>query len=145
MGDVLPARAKGRSGSSNKALLIVDDEPDLLVSTRSLFEATFEGLEVLTAASAEEGLAILHERRPDVIISDYRMPGMDGLQFLGEAERLYPDVPRIMITAFAEPTLAVEAARRAGVVLLIAKPFDLQYFVDIVGSALRTRPGIALG
>lgn len=115
-------------------LLLVDDEPDLLESLRALLAEDLGGaLRVVTATSGKEALDRMREGRgPDLIVTDYRMPGMNGIEFLQEAEKIKPGVPRLMITAYSEPKLAAAAAREAGVVLMIAKPFDLDYFVAVV-------------
>ncbi|MDB5790775.1 MAG: chemotaxis protein CheY, partial [Massilia sp.] len=82
--DIKPAGA-ARAGT----ILCVDDEPNILSALRRLFRS--QGYEVLTAQSAREGLAVLEARPVDVVISDMRMPGMDGVQFLEQARARWPD------------------------------------------------------
>ena len=132
---VPPTRPTPR-GERIRSVLLVDDEEDLLLSLKDVFESAMPGLIVRIASSGEEALRILEAgERPEIIVSDYRMPGMNGIEFLREAEKLVPGVPRLMITAYASPELAVAAAREGGAVMLIAKPFDIGYFVDVVRVA----------
>lgn len=118
-----------------QAVLVVDDEQDILDSLESFLSSAL-AVKVYTARSGPAALALLKDRRVDVILSDYKMPGMNGTEFLAEAAKLAPGVPRIMITAFATPELAAEAAREAGVVLVVSKPFDLKYFVEVVRAVI---------
>src|SRR6201999_4079032 len=81
-----------------------------------------EGYDMRLVESAEEAIAAL-EREPFLmIITDARLGGMSGYQFLGTAAKRWPDIPVLMITAFATPKLAVEAIK-AGAIDYLAKPF----------------------
>lgn len=117
------------------AVLVVDDEQDILDSLETFLGSSL-GVTVHTARSGAAGLEILKDVKVDIILSDYKMPGMTGTEFLAEAAKLAPGVPRIMITAFATPELAAEAARDAGVILVVSKPFDLKYFVEVVRAVI---------
>lgn len=88
--------------------LIVDDEPDLL-ELASVYLRQKSDFEVLTAQSAKEALKILEELEVDVIISDYQMPGMDGIQFLKKIRNKGNDIPFILFTAKDSEELAIEA------------------------------------
>lgn len=81
-------------------LLLVDDEPDLLESMQILIETCLLGTRVITAVSGRQALHYLASGRIDAIISDFQMPGMDGIELLHQAHERYPSVPRIMLTGF---------------------------------------------
>src|SRR5688572_4240548 len=86
----------------HKRLLFVDDEPILREVYFSLGEALGNGHEVCTAASGPEALKLLTEKSFDVIISDLAMPQMDGMEFLNEVVRDYPESARIVVSGFAD-------------------------------------------
>lgn len=101
-------------------VLIVDDEPTLLSGLSDLFGQEYA---LFTSASAEGGLAILESERIEVVLSDYKMPGMDGLSFLIEVKRRRPEVVRILMTAYADMQLVIRAMNEGEVHRFIAKPF----------------------
>ncbi|MEA3467794.1 MAG: sigma-54 dependent transcriptional regulator [Thermodesulfobacteriota bacterium] len=103
------------------SILIVDDEPNYLIVLSELLRD--EGLEVFTASSGKDGLAIIQDVDLDLVITDMQMPEMDGLQFLEKIKETNSHLPVIMITAFAEVEKAV-AAMQAGAYNYLAKPFS---------------------
>ncbi len=103
------------------SILVVDDEPNYLIVLSELLRD--EGLEVFTASSGKEGLAIIQDVDLDLVITDMQMPEMDGLQFLEKIKESVSHLPVIMITAFAEVEKAV-AAMQAGAYNYLAKPFS---------------------
>jgi two-component system nitrogen regulation response regulator GlnG len=120
-----------------KHILIVDDEEAVCWSLQRAL--TREGFSVSTAASAEQALALLNQQRPDVLILDVRLPGMDGLTALARFRHLVPDLPVIVVTAFGDLPTAVRAVE-GGAFDYLAKPFDLQQAIECVHRALVRRP-----
>lgn len=104
-----------------KTILVVDDEPNYLIILSELLRD--DDYEVLTAADGNEGLRTARQADLDLIITDMRMPGMDGLELLKSVKALNPDLPVIVITAFGEVEKAV-AAMQAGAFNYLAKPFN---------------------
>jgi two-component system NtrC family response regulator len=102
-------------------VLVVDDEPNYLIVLSELLKE--EGFEVLTAERGEEGLKIVEETDLDLVITDMRMPGMDGLELLKAVKSYNKELPVIMITAFGEVEKAV-GAMKAGAYNYLAKPFN---------------------
>ena len=115
-------------------ILLVDDDPDLLklISLR----LTSAGHRVHTADSGEAALASLAVARPGVVISDLRMPGIDGLQLFEAIHREHPALPVIILTAHGTIPDAVAATQR-GVFGFLTKPFDSQELLQKVAAALR--------
>lgn len=117
-------------------VLIVDDEKDVRRALQVLLEDEIADVEVRTAADGPEALGILEEHAFDLILTDFRMPEMDGLEFLARARKRHGNTPALLLTAYPDPLLAEQAITRAGVGLLVAKPMDLDYFVKVVTAFL---------
>ncbi|MDW5418782.1 sigma 54-interacting transcriptional regulator [Iodobacter sp. CM08] len=114
-------------------ILLVDDDPDLLrlVSIRLIAA----GFEVIAVESAEEALNALAVQRADLMLSDWKLPGMDGMALFEEARRRYPALPVIMLTAHGTVPDAIEAISH-GMFAYLIKPFDGKALLDKVNQAL---------
>ena len=120
-----PAKQKTR-------LLLVDDDLDML---EALAEGLGEqGFEVTTSRSAEAAIVHLGEENFDVMVTDLRMAGADGLTLLGQARELSPELPVIVMTAYSAIDTAIEAVRR-GAYHYLAKPFRLDELVIFIRRA----------
>lgn len=126
---------------TNHAILLVDDEPDILSSLKLLIERSPRGITVLTATSGTKGLEVLRSTPVDLVISDFKMPGMDGIEFLAKARALQPDLPRVMFTAYADEKLARRAVTEASVTDFLPKTLasrDLVAKIEaLLGDAAR--------
>lgn len=118
-------------------ILCVDDEPHILSSLRRLFRA--QGYETLCAEGGREGLALMENRQVDVIISDMRMPEMDGVVFLEHARAAQPDAVRMLLTGYADVAQIMGAVNRGEVYRYITKPWDDTDIVLLVRHALERR------
>lgn len=114
------------------SLLFVDDETSILKAVRRLFrDAPYD---VRTAENAAAALRMLEEAPADLIVSDYRMPGIDGVTFLQTVSERYPDTIRILLTGFADVGVAQEAINEAHVFRFLTKPWvdtELQNVVQL--------------
>lgn len=131
-------------------LLVIDDEKNMRLSLQAVMEE--EGYKFRAADSAEEALRLLSQEQFFMVITDARLNGMSGYEFLAEARKRWPDLPVLMITAYATPKLAVEAIK-SGAIDYLAKPFAPEELLHAVGrcaerhrlimenAALRARAG----
>jgi len=104
-------------------ILFVDDEPNVLKSLQRLFQE--ETYKVVTATSGQEGIEILQrEQGFQVIVSDYRMPGMDGVEFLKYAHERWPHTIRIVLSGYADTASIVAAINEGQIYKFVPKPWD---------------------
>lgn len=119
-------------------ILVVDDEPDIVASLRDVLERAVPA-EVEVAATAAEALQLMRRVPVDLVVADYRMPGMDGLHFLRRAQELRPGVARILMTAYPELPVVVDAINRAKASRVLLKPLDSGKLVETVRQVLEER------
>ncbi len=115
------------------SILVVDDEPEVLAALQEILE--FEGYAVEAVGNAAKALELLKKKEYRVILSDVKMPGMDGLELLNEVRSLHPSTPVIMISGHGTIEMAVEAVRK-GAFDFITKPPDLQRLLIAIRNAL---------
>ena len=117
---------------SAEAVLMVDDEPQ----ARKWFERLYgDEFRVWTACGTDEAVQLLTERGTEVavLLTDYRMPGRDGVALLGEAQRAHPHIARLLMSAYADKSVAVAAVNQGHVEQILEKPLD----EDLTRQALR--------
>lgn len=117
-------------------LLIVDDEPNMCRILAKVLSA--RGYDVETATSAEEGFRLLSERSVDAVLSDVRMPGMDGIAFMRRVKETQPDISFLIMTAFGTVEAAV-AAMKQGAIDYITKPLNHDEVALKVDNAIERR------
>jgi adenylate cyclase len=120
-------------------ILIVDDEPDILDSLKELLEGAVPNVEVQTATDGVAGLEVLASHPVKIIISDFKMAGMNGLEFLRQARDQAPNVARILITAFPDLQIAIEAINKAAIENFFTKPLDPDEVVRVVANMLEKK------
>jgi len=119
-------------------ILIVDDDPALLQALPETLQLRMEGLKIDTADSAMTALKHIASADYDAIITDIKMPGMDGLALLTKIKELRPETPTLLITGHGEHDLAVQALR-GGAYDFIQKPIDREYVVASLRRAIQAR------
>jgi two-component system response regulator HydG len=117
-------------------ILVVDDEASARSGLTKLLEQ--EGYEVETAADGLLALELLAEKAPNLIVTDLKMPNMDGMQLVAKVREQYPDIPTIVTTAFSDVSAAVQAMR-AGAEDYLTKPVDFEALLLAVERALQRR------
>ncbi len=108
---------------TDATIVIVDDEEMVLTSLNS-FLALETDYTVKTFISAKEALEFIAKEPIDLVMSDYLMPEMDGISFLAEVKKLRPEVPRIILTGYADKENAIKAINTVGLFQYIEKPWD---------------------
>jgi response regulator RpfG family c-di-GMP phosphodiesterase len=111
----------GPTDRQRPTLLVVDDEDQILSALRRCLRR--EGYELLTETSPSAGLSVLKSRPVDAILSDQKMPGMSGIQFLEQAAILRPEAVRMLITGWTEE-IAAQRLEEVGVCAIVTKPWD---------------------
>lgn len=105
-----------------RTLLLVDDEENITSSLVRLLRR--DGYHILCANSGEAGLALLAQNEVGVIISDQRMPGMTGVEFLGKVKEVYPDTVRVVLSGYTELNTVTDAINRGSVYKFLTKPWE---------------------
>jgi signal transduction histidine kinase len=118
-------------------ILIVDDDVALLQALPQALYLRMVGVEVDTSDSAVAAIELLEKHDYDAVVSDIKMPGMDGLALLAKVQELHPYTPTLLITGHGEHGLAVQALR-GGAYDFIQKPIDRDYFVAALRRAIQT-------
>src|SRR5215510_14848216 len=115
-------------------LLLIDDEEDVLYSFRRIFDSP--DTELTTASSGEEGLKLIPRFKPDLVIMDIRMGGMNGLETLRRIRQIDPRLLVILMTAYGTTQTAIEAMK-LGAYDYLLKPFDVPKLKEIITNALK--------
>ncbi len=108
---------------SNSLIVLVDDEEMVLTSLRSFLNLE-TNLKIETFTSAKAAREFIKKNDIDIVISDYLMPEMDGISFLAKVREIRPDVPRIILTGYADKENAIKAINDVGLFQYIEKPWD---------------------
>jgi response regulator RpfG family c-di-GMP phosphodiesterase len=108
--------------AKTRTLLIVDDEPNIVASLKRLLR--LDRYNILMAGNGQEGLDVLAQHDVDVILSDQRMPGMTGVEFLRKAKESRPDVIRIVLSGFTELQSVTDAINEGAIYKFLTKPWD---------------------
>lgn len=119
-------------------VLVVDDDTALLEALPQALSLRLTAVKVDTSDSAQNALELISEHDYDAIVSDIKMPGMDGLALLRKIQEVRPDTPTLLITGHGEHDLAVQALR-GGAYDFIQKPIDRDYMVAALSRAIQTR------
>lgn len=120
-----------------RRLLLVDDEANILSALRRLLRQ--DRYEIITANSGNEALDVLKNSAVDVIITDQRMPGMTGVEFLRLAKNRYPDTVRIVLSGYTELQSVTDAVNEGAVYKFLTKPWDDEKLREHVAEAFKRK------
>ncbi len=123
--------------SRQRTLLLVDDEENIIAALRRLLRR--DGYHIVTANSGAQGLQRLAENTVDVILSDQRMPGMTGVEFLRRAKELYPDTMRMSLSGYTELQSITDAVNEGSICKFLTKPWDDEMLRGHVHEAFRQK------
>ncbi|MBK7612932.1 MAG: response regulator [Burkholderiales bacterium] len=123
------------SEARNRTLLLVDDEDSVLSALKRLFRR--DGYRILTAPSGPDALGLLKDNEVDVIISDQRMPGMTGVDFMRQAKLLRPGTIRMTLSGYTDLQSIIDAVNEGAVFKFLTKPWDDERLRDHVAKAFR--------
>jgi CheY-like chemotaxis protein len=132
----LAQKTPAEGAASGFTLLFVDDEPDIV---DALWRSFIDGYTVLTATSGKEALELLKSNKVDLIISDQRMPGMPGDEFLTQAKSMRPDAIRILLTGYTDYESLAKCVNNASIHKHASKPWEPDVLRRMVESALGQR------
>lgn len=124
------------SDADTPIIVLVDDE-EMVLTSLSSFLSLETDYAVHTFTSARDALAFIDETDISLVISDYLMPEMDGITFLASVKKVRPQVPRIILTGYADKENAIKAINEVGLYQYIEKPWDNDDLLIILRNALQ--------
>lgn len=135
---VNPTGKSSNTGATGAlSILCVDDEPSILSSLKRLFHP--KGYQIHIAVGGKAALELMDQVAVDLVISDMRMPEMDGVQFLEQVRQRWPDTVRLLLTGYADISSTIDAVNRGEIYRYISKPWDDADILLIVRDALEQR------
>jgi DNA-binding NtrC family response regulator len=124
--------------SKSNVVLLVDDEEMVVTSIKSFLTLETD-YEVVAFTSPKEALGYVKTNKVDLVISDYLMPDMDGIKFLGEVKEIQPEATRVLLTGYADKENAIKAINDVGLYQYIEKPWENEDLKLIIRNGLEKR------
>lgn len=121
---------------ATKSVLIVDDEEEIGHLLKRAFERSRPDVHVHLAQSPEAAIRLLEDTPVSLVITDFKMPGQNGLDLLRWVRQHRPEAARVLMTGHAETSMAIDAANEGKVARFILKPFALQDMIDLMSDVL---------
>jgi CheY-like chemotaxis protein/predicted regulator of Ras-like GTPase activity (Roadblock/LC7/MglB family) len=118
-----------------KYVLIVDDEESLLLTIQAGFDGYKDAFEVMTARNGKEAVKVLETMPISLVVTDLKMPEMDGFELLGYLKNEYPQIPAIVMTAFGTPEIETRLSQ-TGMIRMLEKPVDFEELTQLIISLL---------
>ncbi|MEW5722999.1 MAG: diguanylate cyclase [Thermodesulfobacteriota bacterium] len=127
----------GPADPSPDRALVVDDDPEICDVIAAALERV--GYEVISVSSADAALEVFDQKHPDVLISDWKMPGQDGIELVTSLKQRDPNLAAILMTGYGTKETVVEAFTRGKINYYLSKPFKLDELLEVVSAALKER------
>jgi DNA-binding NtrC family response regulator len=121
--------------STTATIVIVDDEEMVLTSVRAFLSLETDH-EIQTFTDPEQAVQFVQAKPIDVVVSDYLMPRMNGIQLLARAKQLQPEAPRILLTGHADKQSAIQAINEVGLFQYVEKPWDNEQLLLTINAAI---------
>ena len=118
-----------------KYVLIVDDETSLLLTMQAGFDSYKYHFEVMTARNGKEAVAVLEATPISLVVTDLKMPEMDGFELLNYLQNEFPQIPAIVMTAFGTPEIETKLSQ-TGMIRMLEKPVDFDELTQLILSLL---------
>jgi len=123
------------TSETRETVVLVDDEEMVLTSLRSILSLETD-YNVVTFTSAGDALKYVNSSDVDLVVSDYLMPEMDGISFLSKVREVKPEIPRIILTGYADKENAIKAINEVGLFQYIEKPWDNEDLMIIIRNGI---------
>jgi len=123
------------TGGEEIRILFVDDEPNILSAMKRVFH--YENYTILTALSGMEGLDILEREHIHLVVSDYRMPSMNGVEFLAEVCKRWPHTVRIVLSGYADTSAIIGAINKGQIYKFIPKPWNDEELKVTIATSIK--------
>jgi DNA-binding NtrC family response regulator len=128
------------TGMKTYNVLIVDDEKEILIALHTTLKRARQfSSEISVASNGAEAISELEKKQFDIVLSDYMMPGMNGLELLTKVKEKCPDAVRVLVTASSDLNVTKDAINRVAVDHFIEKPWDNRELTSMVYQALRRK------
>jgi DNA-binding NtrC family response regulator len=124
--------------SKSQVVLLVDDEEMVVTSIKSFLTLETD-YEVVSFTSPKEALEYVKDNKVDLVISDYLMPDIDGIQFLAEVKKIQPEATRVLLTGYADKENAIKAINDVGLYQYIEKPWENEDLKLIIRNGMEKR------
>jgi DNA-binding NtrC family response regulator len=124
--------------SKSQVVLLVDDEEMVVTSIKSFLTLETD-YEVVSFTSPKEALEYVKDNKVDLVISDYLMPEIDGIQFLAEVKQIQPEATRVLLTGYADKENAIKAINDVGLYQYIEKPWENEDLKLIIRNGMEKR------
>jgi len=127
------------TAEENAATIVIVDDEEMVLTSLNSFLTLETAYTVKTFTSAKDALAYIEKEPIDLVVSDYLMPEMDGITFLAGVRDLRPEVPRIILTGYADKENAIKAINNVGLFQYIEKPWDNDDILIIFRNGLEKK------